>query len=88
LNPRSHEAQLEDPKAKKGSRRSSRIGKTAKANNRQEKRQSQVKWQRRARKSSEEQEKPKINTEDQKSKKSSKTTQKLKINTPPEINSP
>jgi hypothetical protein len=41
-----------------------------------------------ARKSSEEEETLKINTEAQKSKKSSKTTQKLKINTPPEINSP
>jgi hypothetical protein len=39
---------------KKNLRRSSRRGKAAKANNRQEKRQSQAKWQRRARKSSEE----------------------------------
>jgi hypothetical protein len=55
--------------------------KTAKANKRQEKRQGQVKWQRRAKKSSEEQEKL-------------KPGQKLKISTkaqnqhpPPEINS-
>jgi hypothetical protein len=36
---------------------SSRRGKTAKANNRQEKRQSQAKWQARARKSLDDQEK-------------------------------
>jgi hypothetical protein len=45
--------------------------------------ESQAKWQRRARKSSDEQEKLKINTEAQKSKKSPKAAQKLKINTPP-----
>jgi hypothetical protein len=39
---------------------SSRRGKTAKANNRQGKRQNQTKWQRRAKKSSEEQEKLKL----------------------------
>jgi hypothetical protein len=44
----------------------------------QEKRQSQSKWQRRAKKNSKEQEMLKINTEAQKSKKSSKSTQKLK----------
>jgi hypothetical protein len=40
---RPHEAQLEDQKAKKSSRRSSRRGKPAKANNRQKKRQRQAK---------------------------------------------
>jgi hypothetical protein len=70
LKPRPHEAQLEDPKS---SGRSFRR-KTAKANKRHEKRQSQAKWQRRAKKSLEEQEKLKINTEAQKSKKSSKST--------------
>jgi hypothetical protein len=70
LKPRPHEAQLEDPKS---SRRSFRR-KTAKANKRHEQRQSQAKWQRRAKKSLEEQEKFKINTEAQKSKKSSKST--------------
>jgi hypothetical protein len=39
--------------------------KTAKANKKQEKRQSQVKWQERAKKSSEDQEKLKINTKAQ-----------------------
>jgi hypothetical protein len=52
LNPKPHEAQLEDQKAKKSSRWPSRRRKTAKANKRQEKRQSQAKWQRRAKKSS------------------------------------
>jgi hypothetical protein len=51
---KTHEAQLEDPKSQKSSRRSSRRGKTAKANKWHEKRQNQVKWQERARKSSEE----------------------------------
>jgi hypothetical protein len=52
---------------------SSRRGKTVKANKKQEKRQNQAKWHRGARKSSEEQETLKINTETQKSNKSSKT---------------
>jgi ATPase subunit of ABC transporter with duplicated ATPase domains len=64
------EVRIQDPmkhsyktqKAKKSSRRSSRRRKTAKVNNKQEKRQSQAKWQTRARKSSKEQEKLKINT--------------------------
>jgi hypothetical protein len=51
---KTHEAQLEDPKSQKSSRRSSRRGKTAKANKWHEKRQNQVKWQERARKISEE----------------------------------
>jgi hypothetical protein len=42
---------------------SSRRRKTTKANKRQEKRQSQVKWQGRAQKGSKEQENLKINTE-------------------------
>jgi hypothetical protein len=82
IESKTHEAQLEDPKSKKSSRRSSRRRKTTKANKRQEKRQSQAKWQERVRKSSEEQEKL-------------KSGQKLKISTkaqnqhsPPEINSP
>jgi hypothetical protein len=41
---------------------SSRRRKIVKANKRHEKRQSQAKWQRRVRKSSEEQENPKMNT--------------------------
>jgi hypothetical protein len=41
---------------------SSRRRKIVKANKGHKKRQSQAKWQRRARKSSEEQEKPKMNT--------------------------
>jgi hypothetical protein len=41
---------------------SSKKGKIVKVNNRQEKRQSQAKWQRRVRKSSKEQEKLKIST--------------------------
>jgi hypothetical protein len=43
-NPRPHEARLEDQKARKSSRRSSRRRKTAKANKGHEKRQSQAKW--------------------------------------------
>jgi hypothetical protein len=62
LNPRPHEAQLEDQKPTKSSRRSSRRRKTAKANKRYEKWQSQPKWQRRGKKSSEEQEKLKTKT--------------------------
>jgi hypothetical protein len=50
LNPRPNEAQIEDQKPTKSSRRSSRRRKTAKANKEHEKEQSQVKWQRRARK--------------------------------------
>jgi hypothetical protein len=49
-------------KAKKRSRRSSRRRKTTKASKRHEKRQSQAKWQGRAKKTSEEQEKLKIDT--------------------------
>jgi hypothetical protein len=49
-NPKPHEAQLEDQKAKKSSRWSSKRKKPAKASKRQEKRQSQAKWQRRAKK--------------------------------------
>jgi hypothetical protein len=64
LNPRPHKAQLEDPKNKKNSRMSFRRT-TVKANKKQEKRQSQAKWQERAKKSSEEQEKLKINTKAQ-----------------------
>jgi hypothetical protein len=60
-----HEAQLEDQKAMKSSKRSSRRGKTAKASKRHEKRQSQAKWQERARKSSEKQEKLEICTKTQ-----------------------
>jgi hypothetical protein len=60
---------------------SSRRRKTAKANKRHEKRQSQVKWQRRAKKGSKEQEKLKIKAKTQ-------NAQKLKINTPSKINSP
>jgi hypothetical protein len=45
---------------------SSRKWKTVKAYNRHEDRQSQAKWQRRAKKSSEEQEKLKLNTKTQK----------------------
>jgi hypothetical protein len=63
-------------------------GKTAKANNRQEKRQSQAKWQERVKKSSEEQETLKINTEAQKSKKSVKICTKAQNQHSPEINSP
>jgi hypothetical protein len=48
LYPRPYEAQLEDPKSQKSSRRSSRRRKTAKASKRHEKRQSPAKWQRRA----------------------------------------
>jgi hypothetical protein len=59
------EIRIQDPmknskktqKAKKSSKMSSRRRKTVKASKRHEKRQSQEKWQRRARKSSEEQEK-------------------------------
>jgi hypothetical protein len=43
LNPKPHEAQLEDQKPTKSSRRSSRRRKTAKANNRHEKRQNHEK---------------------------------------------
>jgi hypothetical protein len=65
-----YEVQIQDPmkhskktpKAKKSSRRSSRRRTTAKASKRHKKRQSQGKWQRGAKKSSEEQEKLKINT--------------------------
>jgi hypothetical protein len=67
LNSRPHEAQLEDPKANKDSRRSSRRRKTVKANKWHEKRQSQAKWQERAKKSSEEKEKLKISKKNLKS---------------------
>jgi hypothetical protein len=62
LNPRPHEAQLEDQKAKKSLRKSSRRRKNVKANKKHEKRQSKTNWQRRGKKSSEDQEKLKINT--------------------------
>jgi hypothetical protein len=55
-NPKPREAQIEDQKADKSSRRSSRRRNTAKANKRHEVWQSQAKWQSRAKKSSEEQE--------------------------------
>jgi hypothetical protein len=44
LNPKPHEAQLEDKKIRKSSRMSSIRRKTAKANKGHEKRQSQAKW--------------------------------------------
>jgi hypothetical protein len=62
LNPRSHEAQLEDPKSQERLKRSSRRRKIAKANESHEKRQSQAKWQRRVRKSSKTTQNLKINT--------------------------
>jgi hypothetical protein len=54
---------------------------TTKASKRHKKRQIQAKWQRIAKKSSEEEEKIKLKANAQNAK-------KLKINTPPEINSP
>jgi hypothetical protein len=68
-------------KGKKSSRRSFRRWKTTKASKRHKKRQIQAKWQRIAKKSSEEEEKIKLKANAQNAK-------KLKINTPPEINSP
>jgi hypothetical protein len=64
---------------------SSRRTKTAKVNKRQEKLQSQAKCQERGKKSSEEQETLKINTEAQKSKKNSNSRQTLKISTKAQI---
>jgi hypothetical protein len=63
---KTHEAQLEDQKAKKSSRMPSRRRKTTKANKRHEKRQNDKEELRKA----------------QKSKKRTKPKQKLKINTP------
>jgi hypothetical protein len=61
---------------------SSRRWKITKASKLHKKRQSQAKWQRRAKKSSEEQEKLKLKVNAQNQHKSSKST------LPPEINSP
>jgi hypothetical protein len=79
-NPRPHEAQLEDKKKdKKSSRRSSRRKKTVKAYKRHEKRQSQSKWQRIAKKNWKEQETLKMH-------KSSKLTLPLKSTPPNTLN--
>jgi hypothetical protein len=75
LNPRPHEAQLEDQKPTKSSRRSSKRRKVVKASRGMKSGKAKHNGKKGLRKA-------------QKSKKSSKSTQKLKINTPPEINSP
>jgi hypothetical protein len=58
LNPRPHEAQLEEQKTYKSSKRSSRRKKSRKASKRHEKQQSQETWQRRAKKSLKERKDP------------------------------
>jgi hypothetical protein len=49
LNPRPHEAQLEEQKTKKSSKRSFRTRENRNANKRHKKQQTKPKWQRRAR---------------------------------------
>jgi hypothetical protein len=60
--------------------------KTTKDNKKHEKRQSQVKWQERARKSSEEQERLKLNTKAHNQHKSLKSTLPLKLIPPNTLN--